>query len=233
MENKILAVFKNIWKVIAVIFSAIAIIAISTVVVLNSVWLYAIMIDKYNLTEVTALSKEALIKNYTGLVNYLQNPFIDKLSFEDFIMSTNGEIHFYEVKRIFIFLIIIAILFIIGVIAWSLLEKYKKRYQNNSLLYILNGASNVLVGFFIGIVILYFVNFSWAFTMFHKIFFRNDYWLFDPVLDPVINALPEGLFMVMGGIILGIIILAVVGIKSMYYRERRIKVNVEQTEHIN
>lgn len=30
--------------------------------------------------------------------------------------------------------------------------------------------------------------------MFHKIMFRNDYWLFDEALDPVIKILPDAFF---------------------------------------
>lgn len=33
------------------------------------------------------------------------------------------------------------------------------------------------------------------FTAFHKLFFRNDYWLFDPDTDPVINLLPDSYFL--------------------------------------
>ena len=39
------------------------------------------------------------------------------------------------------------------------------------------------------------VNFSQAFVIFHKIFFDNDLWLFDPRTDLMIRMLPEGLFM--------------------------------------
>ena len=38
------------------------------------------------------------------------------------------------------------------------------------------------------------VNWEAAFIMFHKIMFRNDYWLFDEALDPVIKILPDAFF---------------------------------------
>ncbi|NFG14547.1 TIGR01906 family membrane protein, partial [Clostridium botulinum] len=38
------------------------------------------------------------------------------------------------------------------------------------------------------------LNFDKGFTFFHKIFFSNDYWLFDPNKDPIINLLPETFF---------------------------------------
>ena len=33
------------------------------------------------------------------------------------------------------------------------------------------------------------------FVTFHRIFFRNEYWLFDPVTDPVILILPDTYFL--------------------------------------
>ena len=52
------------------------------------------------------------------------------------------------------------------------------------------------------------INFSGSFVLFHKIMFDNDYWIFDPSLDPVINILPEEFFFHAGVIILILIIIA-------------------------
>lgn len=38
------------------------------------------------------------------------------------------------------------------------------------------------------------VNFNRCFVIFHKIFFRNDLWIFDPDTDYMIRMLPEGFF---------------------------------------
>ena len=52
------------------------------------------------------------------------------------------------------------------------------------------------------------VNFEGSFVLFHKIMFNNDYWIFDPNLDPVINILPEEFFFHAGLMILILIIIA-------------------------
>ena len=39
------------------------------------------------------------------------------------------------------------------------------------------------------------IDFDKAFTVFHKMFFKNDYWIFDPITDPVINILPSAFFL--------------------------------------
>ena len=40
-----------------------------------------------------------------------------------------------------------------------------------------------------------FVDFEHLFITFHQLVFSNDYWLFNPKLDPIINILPESFFM--------------------------------------
>ena len=42
------------------------------------------------------------------------------------------------------------------------------------------------------------MNFDAAFTLFHKILFRNDLWLLDPATDLLIRICPESMFMHMG-----------------------------------
>ena len=47
----------------------------------------------------------------------------------------------------------------------------------------------LILGFFA------FIDFDRLFVMFHQLVFSNDYWLFNPHLDPIINILPENFFM--------------------------------------
>lgn len=35
---------------------------------------------------------------------------------------------------------------------------------------------------------------DWLFVAFHQLVFRNDYWLFDPATDPIIDLLPDSYF---------------------------------------
>ena len=215
------SIIRNLTKYAWIIYSSIVAICIATLTIINSTWIYKLVVKKYKLTTITGLSEQDLMKEYTGLINYLQNPFVDKLEFENFVMSTYGEVHFYEVKRIFISLMIIVAIFIVALVGWFIFSKYKKGSINiRGLLMSFNNSSNLLVVFFIGIVALYLIDFSWAFTMFHKIFFRNDYWIFDPRIDPIIVALPEELFMICGGAILILLVIMIIAIKWGYYRNR-------------
>ncbi len=204
----------SVLKILMGIFTAISIIAISTIIALNLRFIYKFIIDKYDLVNITGVSGENLMNDYSGLINYLQNPFIEQLRFKNFAMSPYGEIHFYEVKRIFISLIIIALIFIIGNFIYVIACKIKGyKYFGRRIIGNLNSGSNILIMFFIILVAAYIIDFSKAFVIFHKIFFKNDYWVFDENMDPIINALPEDLFMIYGAIILGIIIISSITIK--------------------
>ena len=197
------------------LFSAIGIIGLATMIVLNLRFIYGAIIDKYNLEQITGVNKERLIKNYNDVINYLENPFIDKLVLQDFEMSVNGAIHFEEVKNIFGFIILISIVFLLWLII-NILKRNKIR-----ILIILNNASNIMAIFFVILSAIFTINFSWGFTVFHKVFFRNDYWIFDPKFDPIINALPEVLFFIYGILILLIIISIVIITKIKYHKEKK------------
>ena len=55
----------------------------------------------------------------------------------------------------------------------------------------------------------------------HKIFFRNDYWVFDYRTDPVILALPEQLFMLLSIIIIVFLFVVCGLIKYTYYKMKK------------
>ncbi len=69
------------------------------------------------------------------------------------------------------------------------------------------------------------LNFEKSFIIFHKLLFRNDYWIFNPNLDPVINILPEEFFFHSGMMILILILLASILLFVMYrlYKSFKIK----------
>lgn len=67
------------------------------------------------------------------------------------------------------------------------------------------------------------IDFTACFTLFHKIFFTNDLWMFDPAADYMIRMLPEGFFSDMvlriGEIFIGM--LALLGIVLALWKRRR------------
>ena len=59
------------------------------------------------------------------------------------------------------------------------------------------------------------LDFTSLFTLFHKVFFRNDLWLFDPTTDYMIRMLPEGFFLDMAGRIGGIFLGLLTGVTGI------------------
>ena len=64
------------------------------------------------------------------------------------------------------------------------------------------------------------INWEWTFVLMHKILFRNDYWLFDPWQDPIINILPNGVFFAYGALILVLMGIGLV-IAGLVYRKKK------------
>jgi integral membrane protein (TIGR01906 family) len=151
--------------------------------------LYYYDIDNLKIAESYRMKKDVLIKNYNILIDYIQDKKINKLSMPNFPTSKEGEIHFVEVKEIFMkFNTLLYITGAVSIIGMIVMLK-KKQYL------FLKYSSIGLLAIPVALSIPFAINFDRSFTVFHKIFFNNDYWEFDPVRDPIINVLPQEFFM--------------------------------------
>lgn len=183
---------------------------LAVVFVLNFRWIYYLDIEYLKLPEQTGLSFEVIRSNYDVLLDYnLIFGGVDILNFPSFPMSESGRIHFEEVRQIFFAIQYLTLLFGIVFLAGLYKKVKKKDYEALKLLSMLT--------FVIPIVLGILAAFWWDtfFTVFHKIFFKNDYWLFDPDTDPVIWILPDQflghcaaavlLLLLIGGITAGVL----------------------------
>ena len=195
---------------------------ISTIVliVLNCTPVYNYVINKYDLTFITGLSEEKLMLNYKAMISYLQRPGGDALELPDFPMSETGVIHFSDVKNIFMGLYTIVLLFVVAMIIYVVIKHHDK---DKRILSIFNKGANLVFIVFGLLICMITFNFSKTFTMFHKLFFRNDYWIFDYRTDPVILALPEELFMILSVMIIILLFITCAIIKVAYYTAKRMK----------
>ena len=146
-------------------------------------------VKKFDIPNTIGVSYDKIVKNYDELMNYLNNRKVSTLSMSDFKSSEEGLIHFKEVKKLFslnytinVISLLGSSIFLIYLFINGIVKKLKRP------LIILFLCPIILTSILL-------LNFDRAFTMFHKIFFRNDYWLFDPDLDPIINILPQEFFM--------------------------------------
>lgn len=180
--------FKGTDLLIGVIFTLLFI-SIGVIATVNFRLLYYLDIKFLNIPESSGYSVETIIENYDALIDYNSPFYKGKLEFPSLPSSEEGIIHFEEVKQIFMgFYYIFAITFILSLI----IILYKARKKDSS--YLLISSITVLVLPAL-LVLASAINFDTAFVIFHKIFFRNDYWLFDPLTDPVITILPETFFL--------------------------------------
>ena len=161
-------------------------------------------------------SLDLISRNYDTLINYMSVFNHGELAFPDLAMSPMGKIHFEEVRDIFqnvkILTIICGVISVVG----GILQIRKKDFK------FLRNASILIVIMPVLLAIPIAINFNACFIMFHKIMFSNNYWIFNPVLDPVINILPEAFFMHMGIAILGIMVCASVILQLIYHKVKKL-----------
>lgn len=150
--------------------------------------LYYMDINALNIEQSSNLKKEDLKANYDYVITYLTQNKTEEFNLPTLASSKNGKTHFKEVKVIFDKLkIILCFSILISIIGIILNKRYK------TIRYLLT-SSIVLLIIPIILLIPFLINFDKSFTAFHKIFFNNDYWLFDSNFDPIITILPQEFF---------------------------------------
>lgn len=180
--------------------------------------LYYFDIDYLNISELSGLSEDDIKLNYDYLIDYNLNKNVSEFKLPTLKSSPQGKIHFEEVRNIFQNINKLAklllVVFLVGIIL-SVKNKNIKILKTTSI-------TLIIMPLLLTVPIL--LNFEKSFIIFHKLLFRNDYWIFNPNLDPVINILPEEFFH-SGMMILILILLASILLFVMYrlYKSFKIK----------
>ncbi|HBT19149.1 MAG TPA: TIGR01906 family membrane protein [Clostridiaceae bacterium] len=152
-----------------------------------------------------AYSGAMIRKNYDLLIDYL-NPFYrGDLVLHELPMSPQGAFHFYEVKVIF------DLVYGLFLVTFLLSLFFYFRNKKRKTLGYLKGAAALTFILPVLLSIPFLLDFSRAFVVFHELAFSNDYWIFDPRIDPVIKILPEWFFMYAAFLILVYMILFALG----------------------
>ena len=147
-------------------------------------WFSAGLVNNYDLT---AAQMQA---NYDRVVHYSLFPWVSELRLDTLPMSDSGRQHFADAKDLFqVFvqagLICLVIALVLGIWLW-------RRHRSSGFL-IAGGIITLASPLLIAIPLM--INFDRSFVVFHELFFDNDLWIFDARTDPIINYLPESLFM--------------------------------------
>ena len=157
---------------------------------------YYLHIDGLSLPQTTGYSYAQIKHAYDEVLNYLTLPNMP-FGTGVFAYTREGAQHFADCKILFDINIITLLISGITIITISVLSKLKKiclvRPFNMSVAFI-SAVSIFAIFFIVGIIVM--VDFSSAFTVFHKIFFPNKTnWVFDPNEMEIILALPEQFFL--------------------------------------
>jgi len=218
---------KTLKKLYPLILECLTALCFSTAVIIAAVYitlrftpLYKFDIKYLNIENSSKLSREQLTNNYKTIIEYLNNPSIEVLNLSDLKISNNAQIHFLEVRHIFISLkyIFFCCIFIGMLLAIFLNKKKLFNFYKYTTL--------CLTILPIILSVPFFINFDKSFTIFHKLFFKNGYWEFDPVIDPVINTLPQEFFFHCSLLILTIILL-ISGSFALIYRRYNLEFKIK------
>lgn len=215
---------KKVLSLITSILISIFILSFSIIITLNFRQIYYFDIKYLGISDVVKLKESELKENYDTIINYILDKNITNLNLSQFEMSANGRIHFQDVKNIFRKTNFI--MYLSGFISLILFIINLKKSNFLFLKY----TSIITVITPLVFIVLSIFNFNWLFNNLHNIIFKNNYWLFDPETDPVINALPEAFFM--HELVLILIILLTMGIANYiaYTKLTKISLNTFNTK---
>lgn len=198
-----------IFAILAFIFC----ICINILFVVNSTFIFKFFSISNKTSEILSLPLDAILSDYNKIISFIRNPLIYNLRFENFSLSNNGLIHFFEVKTIFIYIFMIAFSILVFFCAYLIYKNFffqktllKGRLKRN--LKIFNKYFNIIMistTLIIGSFIL--IDFESLFIKFHEILFNNDLWIFNSSTDSIINILPQNFFMLCSIIIFSLLIL--------------------------
>ncbi len=172
--------------------------------------LYYNDIKKLNLSEVSGFTEEEIKLNYDYLIDYNLSKDVEEFDLPTIDYSKQGKIHFEEVRDIFqIFKLIFYVTGILSIISTIINIKNKNiKFLDTT------SKINILLPVITAIPLI--INFNYFFVKFHEIVFSNDYWIFNPIIDPVIKMLPEEIFFNIGIFILSIILIVSIILQIVY-----------------
>ena len=201
-----------VFHTILALVLTLTIISVSVVFTLAFRPLYYLDISALDISEQSGYPEEEIRENYDVLIDYNMSFGEDKLEFPTLAMSEPGRIHFEEVRDIFNIFKYMAMAGAVLSIGGIVFCVRRKEYRYLKLTSILAVALPAVLGLLVAL------NWDWAFVTFHHIAFDNDYWIFDPLTDPVITILPDTFFMHCALMILGCVVLGSI-VCGLVYRK--------------
>lgn len=195
---------------IGIVFTLL-LISVSVIITINFRPLYYLDVGILKVEQTSGYDKAEILKNYNALIDYSSPFFKGSLEFPTLEASEAGLQHFKEVKDIFTAFYLLGAITLVAVVCIII---YKSRKRDISYLQA-SSLTAILLPSILGVLIM--LNFDKAFVIFHKLFFRNDLWLFDPSTDPVIKILPDTFFLHCAIMIILLVILGSISLYVIYH----------------
>ena len=179
---------RQLASVLASVAVGVAILGTSVTVVLAARFSYPwFSAGRYNSHQLTMAQMQA---NYDRIIEYSLFPWVRELHLETLPMSDAGAQHFAEAKDIFqLFvqggLLALVVAVVLGSWLW-------RRHRSTGFL---TAGAIIALASPLMLAVPLAIDFDRAFVVFHEIAFDNELWIFDPRTDPIIDYLPEALFM--------------------------------------
>lgn len=210
---------KKILNMIILISLAMFIISGSVILGLKCKSIYYNDISKLNISSMSGLSEDEIKLNYDYLIDYNLNDFVGEFKLPTIKFSNDGKIHFEEVRNIFQFIkkmFYISFVISLAGIIFNIKNRSIKLLKYSSIMTILLPIITLIPVM---------INFNYFFIKFHQVVFSNNYWIFDADIDPVIEILPQEVFLHIGVFIL-MIMLSISILLQIVYRLINKKMNI-------
>lgn len=163
---------------------------------------YSADIEALNIPESSGLEKQEILDNYNAVMEYL-TPFSEgDFSLPSLSFTPEGASHFEDCRNIFSIIYLLGALSGLGIFGFAV---FKRKPINGRLLKA-SGTATIVLPLLLAAAMA--IDFQRMFLLFHRVFFSNDYWIFDPDADEIINILPEQFFMHCALIVVGFWLLA-------------------------
>ena len=180
---------KKAVNLLTALFLSLFVICASVSIVLYSKSIFYFDINFLNIPETSRMSENEIKENYNAVISYMNVFEKGELKLPTLPMSETGKIHFEDVKNIFSafwYIGLISLILSCGLIIYCISDRNFRFLKTSGLILITTSVFAVLFVLFLG---------EQAFTLFHEIFFNNNYWIFDEATDPIIKILPEAFFL--------------------------------------
>lgn len=240
---------RSLATIVFILALPIALVASNVRILLNAPIVYDYSFDRYNGEDATGLSRADLNGTASDLRDYFNNgekTFYRTVTVGGLsapVFNSRETRHMEDVKRIIVWVnrlqevtVVYVLAYVVGFVIWAR-QGSLRQLAKESLMAM--GFGVAVVG---GIGVFALVAFDTAFTIFHKVLFRNNLWQLNPETDRLIQMFPEPFWQDVTLLLGAMCVLsaaAIVGISTMYLVatrgdrrriERAIDVNASTTQ---